>query len=338
MFLSDNRLLDEATQLVELLLPPGWRVERRGAPGSGEAGLRFVSSEGRSRVVPVVLRQRLDPRGAAQVPSGLPRIVVARYLSKTVRERLEQRGIGFVDCTGNMRLVLDDPGLFVLAAGAETNPWPDKRRFSLRGVKAGHVVQALAARRPPSGVRELAELTDVDPGYVSRLLRMLDREAIVERTSRGQVERVDWRRLVTRWAADAPLEQRAEATTWLAPRGWKRVIDQLGVAEFRYALTGSMAASRVAPVAPTRLLSLYVDDPEQVAQQLGLRPASAGANVVLLQTADDTILQHATEVEGLRQVAMPLVVADLMTGPGRSPAEAEALMDWMDEHEEAWRG
>jgi hypothetical protein len=31
-------------------------------------------------------------------------------------------------------------------------------------------------------------------------------------------------------------------------------------------------------------------------------------------------------------------VADLLSGAGRSPAEAEALMDWMAAHEGVWRG
>lgn len=35
---------------------------------------------------------------------------------------------------------------------------------------------------------------------------------------------------------------------------------------------------------------------------------------------------------------LPVVVADLLSGPGRPPAEAEALMDWMAAHEEVWRG
>ncbi len=38
-------------------------------------------------------------------------------------------------------------------------------------------------------------------------------------------------------------------------------------------------------------------------------------------------------------MAAPLVqvAADLLTGPGRSPAETEALMEWMTSNEEAWR-
>jgi len=30
-------------------------------------------------------------------------------------------------------------------------------------------------------------------------------------------------------------------------------------------------------------------------------------------------------------------VADLLTGPGRNPSEAEALLEWMKKNEDAWR-
>jgi len=338
MVTSDNELLDLATRQLASRLPPGWAIESSIGRGPADAELRFTSSEGRSRSVPVALERRIDPRTASQVPSESSLLVVAPYLSKSVREVLEARGASYADHTGNTRVVIDEPGLFILTTGADANPWPDKRKLSLRGIKAGRVVRALAVERPPLGVRELAELADTDPGYVSRLLKMLDSEAIVERTSRGQADQVDWRRLLVQWSEDAPLEARAEATTWLAPRGLKSVFERLEASDLRYLLTGSAAGSRVAPVAPTRLLSVYVDDPTRAAEALGLRRTDAGANVILLQPEDDAIYERGTEVRGLRQASLPMIVADLLTGPGRSPAEAEALMAWMESNEEAWRG
>jgi hypothetical protein len=50
------------------------------------------------------------------------------------------------------------------------------------------------------------------------------------------------------------------------------------------------------------------------------------------------VLERVDERDGLTCATLPLVVADLLSGPGRSPAEAEALMDWMAAHQEDWRG
>ncbi len=265
-------------------------------------------------------------------------LVLAPYLSPGVREVLEDGGISYVDQTGNVRIVLDAPGLYVVTSGADSNPWPDERRFSLRGSKAGRVVCTLAGSSPPIGVRELAAKTGTDPGYVSRLLAMLDREAVVDRSRRGRVEHVNWRKLLLRWSEDAPIESRTTASTWLAPRGLKSLWDALLRAEFPYLITGSSVAEGIAPVAPTRLAFIYVEDAEGVAQALGLRSTEAGSNVVLLQTGDDELFKWANNRNGLCVAPLSLVVADLLSTPGRSPAEAEALMDWMAANEEVWRG
>jgi hypothetical protein len=139
-----------------------------------------------------------------QLPKERPLLVAAPYLSRSVREVLEDEGASYVDQTGNVRLVLDEPGLYIVTSGADSNPWPDERRFTLRGTKAGRVVCAVAGSMPPVGVRDLAAAAGTDPGYVSRLLGMLDREAVVDRAARGRIQRVDWRKLLLRWSEEAP--------------------------------------------------------------------------------------------------------------------------------------
>ena len=300
--------------------------------------LRITSSEGRSADLPVSTLSRPSPRTARQIPTQRPVLVAAAYLSRGVREVLEAEGASYVDQTGNVRLLLDEPGLFILTSGADANPSPDERRFSLRGAKAGRIVCALARSKPPLGVRELATTAGTDPGHVSRLLGALDREALVDRTSRGRVDHVDWRKLLVLWSEQAPLEARTVASTWLAPRGLKSFWDGLRGAEFAYAVTGSAVAAGIAPAAPTRLASVYLEDPVGTAKTLGLTATRVGANVLLLQPGDDALFERVEERDGLRCASLPLVVADLLSGPGRAPAEAEALMDWMAAHEEMWRG
>ena len=338
MSFSNNQILEGSINALRRRLPPSWSVETKASPGAHEVSLRITSSEGRSCEIPILLKRRIDPRTAMLAPVELPVLVVAPYLSQSVRDVLVERGASYADKTGNIRITLTEPGLFVLANGASTNPWPDRRRLTLRGVKAGRVVSVLASTPPPLGVRELAELAGADPGYVSRLLAMLDSQALIDRTPRGRVENVAWRKLLRRWAEDAPLSSRSVSTTWLAPRGLRSVLDRLRETDRPYLITGSAAATRVAPIAPTRLLSLYIDDPDEAACGLDLRAADAGANVILLRPADDAMFEHAKIADNLCYAPLPLVVVDLMEGPGRSPAEADTLLAWMAENEELWRG
>jgi hypothetical protein len=333
MKILNKTIIAEAARLVQDLLPPGWNVELTGTR------LKFSSKEGRAGELAVTPVQKPEPRSVLRLLEQQPALIAAPYLSRTIRELLEASSVSYVDHTGNMRVVLDEPGLFITTQGAHTNPWPDARRLTLRGSKAASLVCTLARSTPPLGVRALATLAGADPGYVSRLLGFLDSEALIQRGRRGSVEQVHWRKLLRRWSEDAPLESRATATTWLAPRGLNQLWESLRAdASLRYAITGSAAAATLAPVAPTRLASLYAEDSQALALTLGLRATSAGANVVLLQPDTTALFEQGEQRDGLRYATLPVVIADLLTGPGRSPAEAEALMDWMDAHEEVWRG
>ena len=337
MKIIDETLLAAVVQLLSERLPTGWAVERWSS-ATPAAVVSFSAPNQARGEVPAAVCQRLDPRGIATLPDGRPLLVVAPYLSRGVRELLERKAISYVDLTGNLRVVVDRPGLFMSAAGADVNPAPDKREFKLRGTKAGRVVCKLATSATPLGVRELAAAVATDPGYVSRLLATLDAEGIVDRSRRGQVERVDWRKLLQRWAEDSPLESRATLSTWIDPRGLDHAATTLRTANLPVAVTGSAAAASLAPVAPTRLLSVYVGDMQRVVTALGLRPAETGANVILLQPEDEGVLIEAESRQGMRWAPLPVVVADLLSGHGRSPAEADALIAWMAEHQEAWHG
>ena len=267
------------------------------------------------------------------------RIVVAPYLSPAVRERLVESGLGFVDLTGNIRIALGSPGLFIEVDGADVNPDRQTRPSrSLRGGKAGRIVRALVDRRAPPGVRELGRITGVDPGYVSRILALLDEQALIERNGRGRIASVDWPRLLERWSQDAPLSSRGARTMCLEPRGLDAMTSRLGKSELRYAVTGTLAVSEFAPVAATHLAIIYAEDVNDVVSTLGLRTAERGANVMLIEPEDDGVFERSTLRKGLYVVAVSQATADLLTSPGRGPAEAEALIAWMRANEGVWRG
>ena len=345
----DNKLLRASVEALRERLPVGWTVEIAAFPArddGSDAVFVVRAPDGGAGRLAVEAKRRLEPRGAVEL-AGRPRglgcepswLVVAPYLSAGVRERLREGRLGFLDLTGNVSLQLSKPGLFIATTGADVDPARKGRSSrSLRGAKAGRIVRALVDSARPPGVREIAERCGVDPGYVSRVLALLDKEALVERRGRGRVVGVDWARLLRRWAEDAPLESRGEQSTFLEPRGVEALKDRLRGLERGFALTGTLAAGRLAPVAPPRIVTVYVDDLERAASDLGLRPADAGANVLLIEPGDAGVFTGAVEDDGLVFVAPSQAAADLLTSPGRGPAEAEALIAWMSEHEGAWRG
>lgn len=346
MATSDNKLARAALQGLRDRLPAGWKVELGPAASPAVDGyVRVAAPDRRSARLPIEIKRRLEPRAVVELVARLAEmpgelhLIIASYLSPAVRERLRQANLGFVDLTGNIHLELSEPGLYIETEGASIDPDRKERPSrSLRGGKAGRIVRILLDAKQPPGVRELAERAGVNAGYASRVASLLDREALIERRGRGRIVAVDWPRLLRHWATDAPLSSRGTQTTCLEPRGPNALLARLGDLGMRYAITGTLAAAKLAPLAPPRLAMIYVEDTTKAMKTLGLSAAERGANVMLIEPDDDGVLVGATNHNGLCFAAASQIAADLLTSPGRGPAEAEALIDWMSKHEEAWRG
>jgi hypothetical protein len=236
--ISDNTLIREALRILRQRLPPGWKVsEGTATSGLGpiDAEVEIAGPDRRAGVIALEARARLDPKGVRPLADATREarttralVVVSPYLSEGARTRLKEADIGYVDLTGNVRVIVTRPGLFIETQGASENPDREERPArSLRGPKAGRIVRALVDRRGPPGVRELAALAKIDAGYVSRVLAFLDTEALITRVGRGRIESVDWPELLRRWARDAPLESRGDVRTYLEPRGLSALVARL---------------------------------------------------------------------------------------------------------------
>jgi hypothetical protein len=339
---SDNNLLEQGILRLKERLPRGWRTElSKQVRQEIDGYLRLISPDQARRLLVVQTKSQLDPRGVRELEQRFQgaqdKLVIAPYLSAATRERLRAAAINYIDLTGNVRIEVSKPGLFIDTGGADVSPSAVPRGSrSLRGGRAGRVIRYLIDHRNPGGVRQIAEQTAVDPGYVSRVLALLDRETLIERAGRGKIMQVDWPRLLRRWAEEAPMEKRGSQLACLEPRGSSVLLEKLrGRAD--YFVTGSFAASKIAPVSAARLLTLYTKD-MTAATKLGLRVTETGANVLLVDPSDEGVLRGARVVDRVQYVAVSQVAADLMGGSGREPAEGESLIEWMMAHEEEWRG
>ena len=282
------------------------------------------------------LRRTIDILGLS---SAIPTLV-GRYLPASTRERVAAADASYLDATGNFQIASERPPLFVTASGAQRDPWrgPGRPRAGLRGTPAARVVRALADYRPPMSVPELVERSGASTGATYRVVDFLEQEALIDRQKPGPITGVRWRDAIERWSKDYGFDRADVVRGYIAPRGVERTIESLRRSTgLVYVVTGSVAAQFDAPFAPARLLTAYVADPTEAANALDLRPTGSGANVVLAANADDFAFERARDVDGLRVAAVSQVAVDLMTGPGRNPAEADALLDWMEENEDAWR-
>ena len=348
----ETLMLAEGLRRIVELLPPSWtaeltvdesmggdaRVVLRG-PAGGGVTYRVEAKRAGGAVLAGMVATLHEP----QRETSLPALFVSDYIGPATRRALTEAGISYADATGWVRLVSDEPLILLTGEGAERSPRAPESAAVVRlnGVATSRVIRALSEIEMPVGVRELASAAQASPGSVSKLLVTLAAEGIVDRDARGALNAVRRRSLLRRWVQDYRY-----ATTnhglgyWLAPRGLAQVTERLAGQE-GVAITGSAAARRLLPpdttsVVPLRLLALYAASPRTLARQLGLVEADVStANVVIAAPQDQRILPQSGEPATLAPTA--LVVADLLTLPGRSDAEAEQLMDALAATDPSWK-
>lgn len=335
-----------AVQAVRDRLPPGWSVELR-APRGDELALDLRAVDGRATSFRVVVRKQIQPRDVPNLlrqtsDPGQRVLVVAPFLSPRARELLVEGGASYADSSGNLRLVASTPAIFLEGRGADRDPDRQPRALrSLKGAAAGRVVRALCDFKPPYGVRELADASGTPLGTVSRVVTLLEQEALLTRNDDKRIVDVDWAALIARWASDYSVTGSNLLRSYLEPRGLTALGAKLGKLE-RYAVTGSLAGPGIAPA---RLAVLYVDDARTAAETLELVPAEAGANVWLLEPFDVVVFERTSTRQLTTSPGAPpavvaapsQVAADLLTSPGRGPQEGEALIERMKGAEDDWR-
>jgi hypothetical protein len=357
---TEPEVVRRAAGLLADRLPAGWsarllstEIERPTELDRRIDGLiELVAPDGRSATLIVEAKRVVNGRDVGAIREQLQRyakawpngvgLVAARYLSPPVRARLAEDGLSYIDATGNIRVDVSSPGLFMSDRGADRDPWrgPGRPRGTLKGEPAARIVRAVADFGRDWTVRDLVGLAKVSTGAAYRVVDYLEREGLATRSSDGRIAVPDWVRLLRRWGDDYGFVRNSRVTRWIAPRGLPDLLRSIAETDgsARYAVTGTIAAAEWAEYAPARVAMIYVADADRTAKLWGARPADAGANVMLAEPEYDVVFERCRTNKNAVQVAAPTQVAvDLMTGPGRSPNEAEELLDWMGRNEQSWR-
>jgi hypothetical protein len=351
-------VLRAAVAVLQDRLPPTWSVEQGAAPDpAADAGfdveLRLSAPDGTEAKVLVQAKRLLNTRDVPMALEALHRaaarrdgddevvvLLASRYLAPATRERIAAAGAGYIDVTGNVLVTVGRPALFLRDRGTDRDPWrgPGRPRDTLRGPPAARVVRALIDCAPPYTVPEISERSGASTGATYRVVEFLEGQGLLKRQRYGPISDVEWRPLIERWSQDYGFAESNTVQTFLDPRGLDALTDRLASQpDLTYVVTGSLAAQRMAPYAPARLAMLYVRDLDAASDALGLRPTESGANVALAAGDYDVVFDRIDFVDGIRMAAPSQVAADLLTGPGRNPSEATALLDWMADHEAQWR-
>lgn len=358
---STEQIWRRALELIRDRLPSGWSLKSVSAQDADRFSqrpdmvARLTAPDGETSALVFESKRIVERRDLARIRSALEStldapsgqstgILAARYLSPPVRAELNELGLSYIDATGNMRITLDTPAIYIGDRGADNDPWrgAGRPRGTLKGEPAARVVRTLVDYNREWGIKDLVNEAGVSVGAAYRVVDYLRAEGLIqERRSPGEIVVGDWVRLLREWSRDYNLIEKNRVRQYIEPRGVSAFLARAAESPSApYAVTGSVAAATWAPYAPARSVFIYVSDAEAAAQTWNLRPSEAAPNILLIEpkSARDVVFTNTSRNEnGLILAAPSQVAVDLMNGPGRNPAEAEELLTWMSANESQWR-
>lgn len=345
---SRAELLEAAFGLLARRLPPGWSAEKRALEEErGELDLVISDATGSECLVLVEAKLDLSQRDAKAFTSGLPRrlrretkaalLVVAPLIGPRARQHLQAERISYIDLTGNVRILLDNPGLLVETDGLHQDSGVAKPTTSLRGDQAGAVIRLLVDVRPPFTAADVATAVSVNEGYVSRILGILLEEDLIERPGRGPVTEVDWQGVIRRRAKAVDLLKRSGTYRFVASGDPTELLRAGAIGGSDAVVSGPLAAARLGAAAPEALLTAYTKDPNGLAAHLDLVPARGDANVLLMRPGNPVVFDRVAIEESVQYAAPSQVAIDCLAGDPITQSQGLAVLAWMQGNEDGWR-
>ena len=278
------------------------------------------------------------PRAAAALDVGpSPTLVVADWLSERTQEVLRSRRASFIDATGNADVRLTNRASSSGRRDRSANPRRSPKAPTLRGPKAWALLRTLVEVPPPLGVQELAAAVDVDAGYVSRVLAVLEQECSSHGPPPDRSPRIEWRAScgvvsATYSVFDSNETPRRRSATG-GPERLSRTLPANEPANGR-----SLGASPpAAPVAAPEIAVVYADDVDPH-PEAGLA-TTRGANVIVAEPYDPIVFDRTTVDSTQTYVSVAQGVAmDSLTGRSADDRrKARRCIAWMRKNEQRWR-
>jgi DNA-binding Lrp family transcriptional regulator len=205
-------------------------------------------------------------------------------------------------------------------------PFSDKARLILRSIlkDGGHLW----------GVRELAQKVHLDPGFVSRMAKELEKLKYISRID-SKIKLRDPVGILDDWIRNYNFNKNKNFSYFLMATSSVDVLDKLRnlkiPSNVNYALSVQAGGNLVAPYAAYQEVHMYVGNEkalEYFRKQMNLENAEQGANLVLmLPYYKHSVFHDSRIIDGLRVVSDIQLFLDLHSYPIRGLEQAEHLMD-----------
>ena len=260
-------------------------------------------------------------------------VLVAPYLSPERQEFCREEGVGFIDLSGNVYLKFKS--LFIERIGFPNkfpvkrqgrSPFSDKASLILRAMLSGGVRMW--------GIRELAQEIALDPGYVSRMAKELEKRGYVNRIdSKLRLRSPDG--ILGDWVRSYSPNKNQLSSYFCMADSVDAVLHCLRGLEIpnslQYALSVQAGANLVAPYSNFKEVHVYAKGEKDITlleKGLKLRPVEQGGNLVIMRPYyRNSVFYGSQLVDGLCIVSDIQLYLDLYGYPLRGLEQAEHLLE-----------
>jgi hypothetical protein len=259
---------------------------------------------------------------------GELRVLVVPFMTPAGAKTAAECEVNWLDLSGNAHIRAED--LYISVLGKPSQFVARGRPSSPFAPKSSRVARAMLLE-PERWWRqkELSATTDLDDGNVSRIVRRLVEDELLERSD-GSVRPRDPSLMLDAWSADYRFERHDIILGHVSGSSVELahdLHDRLTEVGVEHAFTGLPAAWQLQRFAAFRLNSVYVEgDPRTAAAEIGMRQNERGANVQLIGPEDRWVFAGSRDVGGLPCVAPFQVLLDLQHLPERASEAAASLL------------
>ncbi|MEW6262370.1 MAG: type IV toxin-antitoxin system AbiEi family antitoxin [Thermodesulfobacteriota bacterium] len=279
---------------------------------------------------------------ARQIRGGAVPLLAVPFMGEVGRRLCEEEGVSWLDLSGNARIIA--PGIRVIIDGQPNRFRVVGRPPNLFAPKSSRIVRWLLLHPNTTfSQREIARATEMDEGFVSRLVSRLEAEGYVvrvgvddgsagiRRPGRPYLRVRDPGLLLDAWQAAYRFSGHNLHQGHVAARSGEALLrfvaDTLKARHIEYAATGLAAAWVLTRFTAFRTTTVYLTDdpPQPLLDALSFREDPRGANLWLVVPNDVGVFHGAVEKDNIRCVHPVQVYLDLKEHPERSSEAAKGL-------------
>ena len=298
----ESKLISQLKKEQKVLLPvPGLKLhfnkkQLKELPFRPDFQAQAEFKDNRFRIIGEVIAQNssvifkdklLKLNAHLPADTDLVPILLARYLSPDRQRMCKDEGINFIDLSGNVFIAYES--LYIERVGFP-NRFPEKRKG--RGPfsdKASLILRKLIFEKDKNwGIRQLAGAIDLDPGFVSRMAKELEKRNYVVRVN-SKIRIRNAKAIIDDWVHEYSYKKNRATKFFSLAGNPGEIIEALGQLKIpknvNYALSLHAGASLISPHAVFDSVHIYVQNQQVVdyfVKQLKLKLVDQGENVVFL--------------------------------------------------------